>query len=177
MHTRELRSQIYGTLMDMRSSHNDISQGVVQARLTKHMTKRNNKRGQSATMWLLKRCACTVVRTSAPSMVCGKFVRKSRAKQNTCDIHTRTRVCFSPYARVRYTAGYLSFHPMAQCVVHALKGLACRARVTPASLPASHCKQCSALTSPSLHAHSCASPSRARRGHKKHNIFFNGSKI
>ncbi len=24
-------------------------------------------------------------------------------------------------------AGYLSFHPMAQCVVHALKGLACRA--------------------------------------------------
>ena len=27
------------------------------------------------------------------------------------------------------TAGYLSFHPMAQCVVHALKGLACRAPV------------------------------------------------
>jgi hypothetical protein len=26
-------------------------------------------------------------------------------------------------------AGYLSFHPMAQCVVHALKGLACRAPV------------------------------------------------
>ncbi len=25
------------------------------------------------------------------------------------------------------TAGYLSFGPMAQCVVHALKGLACRA--------------------------------------------------
>ena len=25
------------------------------------------------------------------------------------------------------TAGYLSFHPMARCVVHALKGLACRA--------------------------------------------------
>ena len=35
------------------------------------------------------------------------------------------------------TAGFLSFHPMAQCVVHALKGLACRARVTPASSPAS----------------------------------------
>ena len=27
------------------------------------------------------------------------------------------------------TAGYLSFHPMVQCVVHALKGLACRAPV------------------------------------------------
>ena len=37
--------------------------------------------------------------------------------------------------------GYLSFGPMAQCVVHALKSLACR-----------------------------ASPSRARRGHKKHKI-------
>ncbi len=34
------------------------------------------------------------------------------------------------------TAGYLRFGPMAQCVVHVLKGLACRARVTPASLPA-----------------------------------------
>ena len=31
---------------------------------------------------------------------------------------------------------YPSFHPTAQCVVHALKGLACRARVTPASSPA-----------------------------------------
>ena len=50
------------------------------------------------------------------------------------------------------TAGYLSFGPMDQCVVHALKGLACCACVTPAGSPASHCKQCSALTSPSLHA-------------------------
>jgi hypothetical protein len=39
------------------------------------------------------------------------------------------------------TAGYLSFGPLVQCVVHALKGLACRVRVTPASSPASHCKQ------------------------------------
>ncbi len=44
------------------------------------------------------------------------------------------------------TAGCLSFHRMAQCVVHALKSLACRAPVTPASSPASHCKQRSALT-------------------------------
>jgi hypothetical protein len=61
-----------------------------------------------------------------------------------------------------HTAGYLRFHPMAQCAVHALKGLACRARVTPASSPSSHCKQCSALTSPSLHARGCARPSRTR---------------
>jgi hypothetical protein len=31
------------------------------------------------------------------------------------------------------TSGYLSFHPKAQCVVPALRGLACRARVTLAS--------------------------------------------
>ena len=31
------------------------------------------------------------------------------------------------------TTGYLSFGPTAQCAVHALKGLACHARVTPAS--------------------------------------------
>ncbi len=31
--------------------------------------------------------------------------------------------------------GYLSFGPLAQCVVHALKGLACRARVSLASSP------------------------------------------
>ena len=66
------------------------------------------------------------------------------------------------YRQFYATVGYLSFGPMAQCVVHALKGLACRARVTPASSPASHCKQCSALPSPSLHARGCASPSRAR---------------
>ncbi len=59
---------------------------------------------------------------------------------------------------------------LAQCVVHALKGMACRARVTPARSPASHYKQCSALTSPALHARGCARPSRARRGHK--NILF-----
>ncbi len=34
------------------------------------------------------------------------------------------------------TTGYLSFGHMAQYVVHALEGLACRARVTPASSPA-----------------------------------------
>jgi hypothetical protein len=76
------------------------------------------------------------------------------------------------------TAGCLSFHPMDQCVVHALNRLACRARVTPASSPASHCKQCLVLTSPSLHARGCASPSRARRGHKKHySCFSMGPKL
>ena len=61
---------------------------------------------------------------------------------------------------------------MDQCVVHARKGLPCRTRVSPASSPASHCTQCSALTSPSLHARGCASPSRARWGHRKHNMLF-----
>ena len=36
--------------------------------------------------------------------------------------------------------------------VLALEGLDCRARVAPVSSPALHCKQCSALTSHSLHA-------------------------
>ena len=64
---------------------------------------------------------------------------------------------------LRYQYGrYLRFGPTAQCVVHALKGLICRACVAPASLPASHCKQCSALTSPAFHACGCARPSRAR---------------
>ena len=75
--------------------------------------------------------------------------------------------------RVRcHTAGYLSFGPMAQCVVHALKGLACRAHVTPASSPASHCKQCSALTSPSPHVRGCASPSRALAEVTENIIYF-----
>ena len=48
----------------------------------------------------------------------------------------------------RGTTGYLSFHPMAQCVVHVLKGLARRARVslrlarlpsTASSAQRSHC--------------------------------------
>ena len=43
-----------------------------------------------------------------------------------CASH-RARVCIHMCA---CTARCLSFHPMAQCVVHALKGLACRARVT-----------------------------------------------
>ncbi len=38
------------------------------------------------------------------------------------------------------TAGYLRFHHMAQCVAHALKGMACRARVTPASSPSLHAR-------------------------------------
>ncbi len=65
----------------------------------------------------------------------------------------------SPHPQDRYR-GVPKFYPIAQCVVHALKGLACRMRVTPASSPASHCKQCSALTSHALHARGCTSPSR-----------------
>ena len=59
-----------------------------------------------------------------------------------------------PRVPTTLTTGYLSFHLMAQCAVHALKGLAYRARVTLASSPASHCKQCSArAAAPVLLAH------------------------
>jgi hypothetical protein len=69
------------------------------------------------------------------------------------------------------------FGPMAQCVVHALKGLACRARVTPASSPASHCKQCPALMSPfSPRARLRQSFLRTLRS-QKHNIFSMGPKF
>jgi hypothetical protein len=78
-------------------------------------------------------------------------------------------------ACIASATGYLSFHPMAQCGVHALKGLACRARVTPASSPASHC--CLALQAV-LSAHVAFAPrarlrqafSRTLRS-QKHNIF------
>ncbi len=73
----------------------------------------------------------------------------------------RKKIVTSPYHCC--TAGYLSFGPMAQCVVHALDGLAYRARVAPASSPVLHYKQRSALTLlPSLHSRGCASPSCAR---------------
>ena len=62
---------------------------------------------------------------------------------------THNIACFIQFV----PAGYLSFGPMAQCVVHALKkAWRSRARFTLASSLASHCKQCSALTSPALHA-------------------------
>ena len=79
----------------------------------------------------------------------GSSIPLIRANNSKC---SRT-VNKSVTTRRNGTAGCLSFHPMAQCVVHALKGLACRALVTSAS---------SALTSPALHARGCASPSRAR---------------
>ncbi len=46
------------------------------------------------------------------------------------------------------TAVYLSFGPIVEKRMHALKGLACRKRVAAASSPAATCKQGAALTSP-----------------------------
>ena len=51
--------------------------------------------------------------------------------------------------------------PYGQCGARALKSLACRARVTPAS----------SLASPSLHARGCARPSRVRQSHKNIIVF------
>ncbi len=89
-------------------------------------------------------------------------LRKLLHKKDMDIAMVRCLVCMVIIVFSLDTAGHLSFGPTAQCAVHALKGLACRKRVTPASSPASHCKQCSALTSPSLQARGCASPSRAR---------------
>jgi hypothetical protein len=47
---------------------------------------------------------------------------------HACGCASPVRACVSFRENVPYTVGYLCFGPMAQCVVHALKGLACRAR-------------------------------------------------
>jgi hypothetical protein len=60
------------------------------------------------------------------------------------------------------TTVYLSFGPIGEKRMHALKGLACRKRVAAASSPAATCKQGAALTSLARHACGCARPSRAR---------------
>ncbi len=67
------------------------------------------------------------------------FTRKGLALPRACHQIAMPGACrersILAAAPVRFafadTVGYLSFGPMAQCVVHALKGLACRARVTP----------------------------------------------
>ncbi len=97
---------------------------------------------------------------------------KSNVQLHSSMLHRKHTQSFSPRGVVGI-AGYLSVHPMAQCVVHALKGLACRASVTSPCSPASHC---SALTSPSLHTRGCASPSRTHRGHKNKIFFSMGPK-
>jgi hypothetical protein len=65
------------------------------------------------------------------NMVCARLYKISSTVNSSLGPNLKAR-----------TTGYLRFHPMAQCVVHAFKGLACR-----------------------------ASPSRAYRGHKKHSTF------
>ncbi len=51
------------------------------------------------------------------------------------------RVCQPMRNHALTHGGTAGFGPMAQCVVHALKGLACRARAIPANLFAAHCEQ------------------------------------
>ncbi len=73
------------------------------------------------------------------------------------------------------TTGYLSFGPMAQCVVHALKGLTCRARATPASSPARTAS--TAKCSRRLRSTSTAVPALLAHAEVTNNIiFFHGSK-
>jgi hypothetical protein len=87
--------------------------------------------------------------------------------------HNSTRLTLGyNYTNLYGITGCLSFYPMAQCVGHALKGLACP--VTPASSPASHGKHwhCSrrlprGAAAPGLLAHAEVTTNI---------IFFNGSK-
>ncbi len=77
--------------------------------------------------------------------------------------------------RILCTVRFLSFGHMAQCAVHALKSLACCARVTLASSPASHCKQCSC--SRSLRSTRAAAPVLLAHAEVTKMIYvFNGSK-
>ena len=48
--------------------------------------------------------------------------------------HNRSVSAESVHCIELTTTGYHRFGPIAQCVVHALNGLACRARVTPATV-------------------------------------------
>ena len=83
--------------------------------------------------------------------------------------------CFPMDPKLRYL-GCLSVHPMSQCVVHALEGLACRVRVTPASSPASHCKQCTLITF-ALRARLHQAFSGTLRSRKKQYVFAIGPKL
>jgi hypothetical protein len=114
---------------------------------------------------LLTRCQLTVTNTASsrshPLASCYENAWLTPSHQ-VCEMSLSVFGLAILQTQCANTAGYPSFGPAAQCVVHAREGLACRTSVTPASSPVSHCKQCSALTPPSLHARGCASPSRAR---------------
>jgi hypothetical protein len=84
--------------------------------------------------------ACRTLRSSRKTPLCGfeptpriDFVVSYHSRTHLT-VHTAPvvsseyRQWFGFAMRVKCTARYLSFHPMAQCVVHALKGQACRAR-------------------------------------------------
>ena len=85
----------------------------------------------------------------------------------------RTRILWllCHYSTVPHWQGYY---------VHALKGLPCLACITPATLLASNCKQCLALTLPSLHTRNLIRHLRARWGHnfctlRSQFLFLNGT--
>ncbi len=76
--------------------------------------------------WRAARMSLQLARLSRPARAAATvlyahaFVPSHTEK--TCGISGKAKTTVSCF-----TAGCLSFHPMAQCVVHALKGLACRA--------------------------------------------------
>jgi hypothetical protein len=102
----------------------------------------------------IRTCNHTCIQTSQKHLWRQVNPPKMTRLYRPCDIQVEvgipsSRICitliFSPYARVR---------------MRALKGMACCARVTPASLHASPCSG-EALTSPACRACGCGSPFRA----------------
>ncbi len=107
------------------------------------------------------RCACIVHRGLRSTLRCTPGSRRRR-----CPF---SRPCLSKYRNVgTLCSTYVlyrwvpKFFDLWLCVLSMRSKAWLAASVTSASSHTSHCKQCSVLTSPSLHARSCSSPSRAR---------------
>ena len=78
-----------------------------------------------ATMTCVNSYSYVTVTYFCTNCFCAHLLRVRDAARLFCFLLVRS---WSTYSKS--TARYLSFRPMAQCVVHALKGLACRTRVT-----------------------------------------------
>ncbi len=110
--------------------------------------------------WLAARMSLRRVRMRRPARACACGCVSPYRAHHFCSMPCGENVRCWWYRRVP------KFSPYGSVCCACAQRPGCRARVTPASSPASHCKQCSALTSPSLYARGCASPSRACFGHK-----------
>ena len=92
----------------------------------------------SATSVIVSDCSCTAFIAllaagdkigSMTELDCFSNKRTSMPLLSVKHEHTQSATVHTRISRSLSTAGYLSFGPTAQCAVHALKGLACRAHV------------------------------------------------